>query len=74
MVSVDTYDNLSRDCSPAFLIIGYVDTELLSAHEHGVESLTGHYQENCNDVTSASLWVNGVPQLLELTIGSSKKW
>ncbi|RLW13254.1 hypothetical protein DV515_00000105 [Chloebia gouldiae] len=33
MVSVDTYDNLSRDCSPAFLIIGYMDTELLSAHE-----------------------------------------
>lgn len=73
MVSVDTYDNLSRDCSPAFLIIGYVDTELLSAHERGVESLTGHYQENCNDVTRASRWVNGVPQLLELTIGSPKK-
>lgn len=73
MVSVDTYDNLSRDCSPAFLIIGYVDTELLSAREHGVDSLTGHYQGNCGDVTGASAWVNGVPQLLELTIGSSKK-
>lgn len=73
MVSVDTYDNLSRDCSPAFLIIGYMDTELLSAHERGVESLTGHYQENCNNVTRASRWVNGVPQLLELTIGSPKK-
>lgn len=73
MVSVDTYDNLCRDCSPTFLIIGYMDTELLSAHEHAVDSLTGRYQENCNDVTSASLWVNGVPQLLELTIGSSKK-
>lgn len=73
MVSVDTYDNLSRDCSPAFLIIGYMDTELLSAHERGVESLTGHYQENCNDVTRASRWVNGVPRLLELTIGSPKK-
>lgn len=73
MVSVDTYDNLSRDCSPAFLIIGYMDTKLLSAHERGIESLTGHYQENCNDVTRASRWVNGVPQLLELTIGSPKK-
>lgn len=73
MVSVDTYGNLSRDCSPAFLIIGYMDTELLSADERGVESLTGHYQENCNDVTRASRWVNGVPQLLELTIGSPKK-
>lgn len=59
--------------APAFLIIGYMDTELLSAHECGVESLTGHYQENCNDVTRASQWVNGVPQLLELTIGSPKK-
>lgn len=73
MVSVDTYDNLSRDCGPAFLIIGYMDTELLSPRERGVESLTGHYQENCNDVTRASRWVNGVPQLLELTIGSPKK-
>lgn len=73
MVSVDTYDNLSRDCSTAFLIIGYMDTELPSAHEHRVDSLTGHYQENCCDVTGASVWVNGVPQLLALTIDSSKK-